>query len=107
MIAGRDGKITQQQLSSDLAGLSAQDVRNDFSKYFYRTAANQQYALNLSGGSQANRYFFSAGYDKNLAAEVRNGYDRVTLSANNTYQNESGRLEFSTGLYFASADNGQ
>jgi TonB-linked SusC/RagA family outer membrane protein len=80
--------------------LGTQDKRKDLEKYFYRTAVNQQYALNASGGGSNNNYYFSLGYDKNLDNLVRNQYDRITLSANNSFGWLKKKLELNTGIIY-------
>src|SRR5258708_3738075 len=78
--------------------LRGHDTRQDLGHYFYRTSQNHQYALNLDGGGSKNHYYFSAGYDKNLANLVRDGYSPVTLNANTTNNPLPGKLELTTGL---------
>lgn len=70
-----DVRLGEQQLRN----LGANDIRNDLSRYFYRTGINQQYALNLSGGSKHHNFRISGGFDTNEGTEVGNGYDRFTL----------------------------
>lgn len=76
------------------------DKRKDLNKYFYRNTINQQYALSASGGSSNNNYYFSLGYDKNLANLVRNDYDRITLTANNSFSGFKKKLELNTGVIY-------
>ena len=101
--AQKNGLISADEAQARLSMLREQDTRQDMSHYFYRASINQQYALNLSGGSAKNKYYFSVGYDKNLANLVRNGYDRVTLNGNNTYSLLPGKLELSTGFSFTAS----
>lgn len=91
-----------------LAALRSNDIRADLSDNFYRKNVNQQYAININGGGNKMRYFFSAGYDKNQQNLVRNYYERITLTANNTYLLLKDKLELSAGVGFAqstTADN--
>ncbi|MBD1366577.1 SusC/RagA family TonB-linked outer membrane protein [Mucilaginibacter sp. ZT4R22] len=99
LIAERDGKITSEAANAQINALKIQDVRNGLEKYFYRKNVNQQYSLNINGGSENQRYYISGGYDKNLDNLVGNEYDRVTLNANNTYNWLKNKLEFTTGVY--------
>lgn len=103
MIKKREGKISGDEASAQLDALGREDTRNDLRKYFYRRSVNQQYALNLSGGYSNHHYYFSAGYDKNLANAVGNAYQRITLNANNTYALVKEKLELSTGIIFSAA----
>jgi TonB-linked SusC/RagA family outer membrane protein len=88
---------------SAINGFRTQDFRRGLSKYFYRPSLNGQVSLNLSGGSDHNQYFLSAGYDRDLSNLVRNGYNRVTIDGANTYFLLNGRLELNTDLAFTSS----
>lgn len=62
------------------------DIRNDYLSYVYRKAVNQQYAMNLTGGSRQVSYLLSAGYDRNLNSLVTSGYNRTSLRSNITFK---------------------
>ncbi|OCX54301.1 hypothetical protein BEL04_08565 [Mucilaginibacter sp. PPCGB 2223] len=104
LIAQRDGKQSAASVSAQIAALTQIDSRNDISHYLYRNSLNQQYSASLSGGSATQRYFFSAGADKNLDNLAGNGFDRITLSANNTWTFFNKKLEFSAGLNLSQAN---
>ncbi|WP_185965644.1 SusC/RagA family TonB-linked outer membrane protein [Flavobacterium zepuense] len=72
-------------LNNQLNTLRSYNVNDQLSKYFYQKAVNQQYALNLSGGSGKARYYFSAGYDHNLASTKENTNKRITINSQNTF----------------------
>jgi TonB-linked SusC/RagA family outer membrane protein len=99
LIAARDGKLSAASANAQIDALRGNEVSTEYRKYFYRPSVNQQYAANLSGGNAVQRYYFSAGYDKNLDNLVGNGYDRFTLNGKNTWKWKS--LEFSADLYLA------
>jgi len=105
MLKTRNGAITTTERDAQLNLLTQHDVRNDLSKYFYQQSINQQYALNLSGGSDKQQYYISGGLDKNLATLVGNSYDRISLNANNTYSLLNHRLEISTGMLYTKSNN--
>lgn len=100
LIKEKDSVITHEQAKAQLNVLRGQDKRHDLEKYFYRPSVNQQYSLNASGGSANNSYYFSLGYDKNLDNLVKNGYDRFTLTANNSFSWLKKKLELNTGIIF-------
>lgn len=100
-IAERDGLMTSDNVQQQLNALRSLDVRNDFDKYFYRKSVKQQYALSLNGGSSGNRYYVSAGWDKNLESLTGNDFDRVTLNASNTWSMLDNKLEASAGIYYS------
>ncbi|CAM4208299.1 TonB-linked outer membrane protein, SusC/RagA family [Pedobacter westerhofensis] len=97
--AESNGTINAAQAKSQISGLKNQDIRNDLAKYFFQKSINQQYSINFSGGSENQQYYVSGGYDKNLDNLVGNGYDRLTLNANNTYNLFNKKLEVRTGIY--------
>ena len=101
MVAQRDGVITDSEYQASIASLENHDVRNDYNKYLNRKGINQQYALNLNGGTAIHRYFFSAGWDKNLDNLVRNQYDRITLNMNNSWNLLNEKLTINSGIYYS------
>lgn len=100
LIQERDSLISSATAAARLNELRGQDKRKDLDKYFYRPGVNQQYAVNATGGSNNNHYYFSLGYDKNLDNLVRNEYDRINLTANNSFSWLKKKLEFNTGIIY-------
>ena len=100
LIARRDGRISAAEADAQIEALKQQDVRHDMEKYLYQPSLNQQYALNLGGGSGNQRYQVSAGYDHNRPVQVGNSTARYTLNARHTYSMLRQKLELSTGLYY-------
>ncbi len=107
LIAQRDGKISENELTRQIQDFRGRDVRRDFDKYFNQPSVSQQYAFSLRGGSGKQSYFLSAGYDKSISSSVGNGTDRASLNANNTYTLLKDKLELTTGLFFVSASSRQ
>lgn len=105
LIANRDGLITTDELETALASLRNKDVRNDFNKYFYQKTVNQQYAISISGGSNAHQYYLSGGYDRNLGNLAGNAKDRFTLNARNTWSLLKDKLTVSGDLYYTRSVN--
>lgn len=79
------GQISAADSAQQINTLKGLDVRNDFEKYVYRVSVKQQYALNLSGGSNAFRYMVSGGLDKNLDNLRGNDMRRITLRSDNIF----------------------
>ena len=104
LIAGRDGAITAGEAEKKIAELAGFDLRGDLLKYLYHPSVKQQYALSLSGGSDVQRYFFSAGADRNTENLSGNSYDRLTLSGNNTWSMAKRKLELSLGLNYTKSN---
>lgn len=103
MVKEKAGAISSIEAEQQLNELRGQDKRKDLNNYFYRKNVNQQYALSASGGSSNNNYYFSLGYDKNLDNLVRNEYDRITLTASNSFSWLKKKLDFNTGIIYTDA----
>lgn len=73
------GEISLTDAQNQINALRPIDGRNDFLKYIYRDAVNQQYALNINGGNKQINYFLSGGYDKNLNSLVTSDYSRISI----------------------------
>ncbi|GGG88341.1 SusC/RagA family TonB-linked outer membrane protein [Parapedobacter pyrenivorans] len=115
--AQRRGLLTEEEATTKIDALRNVDLRNDMSRYLYREAVMQQYALSLRGGSNRLNTLFSAGFDRNLQSERGNGYTRTTVrnqtslrpldkltmdigiaySASNRQSNDPGSISISTG----------
>lgn len=100
----RNNQITDTELNEKLNPLRNQDVRYELEKYYYRPSVNQQYQLNLNGGTTNNWYYLSAGYDKNLQNTITDKYDRLTLTARNTYAFLKQRLKISGDMTYNSSN---
>lgn len=94
-------------LESRLAKLASYDVRNDLSRYFYRTAVDQQYNLNVSGNQNRIAYYMSGGFDRNLSNTVGESYNRVSLRSGNTFRvNDRLTMEAAINFFRVSDENG-
>ncbi|MES2456369.1 MAG: SusC/RagA family TonB-linked outer membrane protein [Bacteroidota bacterium] len=96
--------ITSADSAQRINELKSYDVRNEQEKYFYRPKVYQQYQLNLNGGNGKHSYYMSGGYDKNLENLVSDSYDRLTLTANNTFNLFQDKLEISADVNFISSN---
>lgn len=97
LAAERAGTMSAADVSAQLNVLSRINVNDQSGKYFYQKATNQQYALNLSGGSDKATYYFSMGYDVDLASLKDNANQRITINSQNTFIPVK-NLEVSVGL---------
>jgi TonB-linked SusC/RagA family outer membrane protein len=96
--AQRNGAISVIQANTQLNALRNVDVRNDFNKYLYQQGVNQQYALNIRGGSAYNAWLLSGGYDKDIS-NLDADYNRINLRFQNTL-NLFKKLQLTTALYY-------
>lgn len=97
LAANQAGTLPTISMNNQINSLTNLNVNDQLSKYFYQNAANQQYALNLSGGSNKASYFVSAGYDHDLPSVKANLSQRITISNQNTFYPVK-NLEITTGL---------
>lgn len=97
----KKGKIDSVSALSKIDAFRTFDVRQQVEDNFYQNAFNQQYHLNVSGGSMLQQYFLSAGYDNNKGNTVGNGLERYTLNASNSYSLLNNKLTISANLAFA------
>jgi TonB-linked SusC/RagA family outer membrane protein len=86
LLATRKGKISKTQAEAQLAAMGQSDVRNDINKYLQQVNVKQQYALNLSGGSEKHNYYGSVGYDRNREFRIGDAYERLTVRYESTYK---------------------
>jgi TonB-linked SusC/RagA family outer membrane protein len=86
LAAAQAGTITQDQANARIDEYRNLDVRDDYNKYVYRPAFNQQYSARVSGGNGVFNSSLSAGYDHNLATLIGNAYNRVTVRSDQTYK---------------------
>jgi len=105
MLLRRQNAITDLQKTAMLDSIAAHDNREDLDKYFYRKSVSRQYQLSVNGGGKDNKYHISLGYDKNLANNVINNFERVTLNVNNTTYLLNQKVQLMTGLLFSSINN--
>jgi len=96
LLKRKTGQISQADSASQLNSLKKLDIRNDLLKYYYQKPIRQQYAANLTGGGSNQQYFLSLGYDYNL--NNTNDFNRISLTANNTYSLLQHKLEITTGI---------
>lgn len=98
LLKKRNGEITTDQANAQIDVLRNYDVRNDISRYFYRQQVNQQYALNLSGGTEKHSYYLSAGLDKNLNSLSGTAFNRFQFNSQQNFKPVKG-LEITSGIY--------
>ncbi|SEM43616.1 TonB-linked outer membrane protein, SusC/RagA family [bacterium A37T11] len=80
------GTISDQDANAQIDLLRKNDIRADYLKYFYRTAANQQYNAALTGGSDKLNYRISLAYNKDLNNSIGDQYQRVNINSQTVYR---------------------
>lgn len=71
---------SHEQFQKEVSRLEA--LNYDWFKELYRPALNHSHSVNVSGGSEMMRFYFSLGYDKQLGTEKGVGLDRITARTN-------------------------
>lgn len=94
----RAGRITAADSAAQIQQLLQTDNRADLLRYFYRSSVAQQYALNVSGGSERAQYYFSAGWDKQQQSQLQSDISRVTLRSKTQLQLVPGKLDFTADM---------
>ena len=84
LLAKRRGDLSADEANTRITALREVNNRNDFRKYFYTNPVNQQYSLNVQGGSKDIAYYISGGYD----------YNKDNLSATNSRETFSSQFSF-------------
>lgn len=103
LIAKSKGKITDQEAEQRIKTLQTGNVLSDINEYLLQNSINQQYALNMSGGTSQFTYYGSIGYDKIKSNEVGNLSDRFTVRLDNTYRLNK-RIEISSFLTYVQSE---
>jgi TonB-linked SusC/RagA family outer membrane protein len=102
--AERDGLVSTDEAESILSSWKNNDIRDDISKYMYRTSINQQHSLSLKGGGSQASYYVSGGFDKNITNLLRASYDRITVNSMLTYH-PSSSLEVTSNLFYSNTND--
>src|SRR5690606_38656219 len=101
----REGDISEDALSTGLRKIQDGDIRRDISRYLRQSAINQQYAVQLSGGSSKASTLVSVGYDRIRDQIVGNGNSRLTMRSSQNWKPLK-KLSLEAGiLYTATAAN--
>ncbi|WP_256006760.1 SusC/RagA family TonB-linked outer membrane protein [Pedobacter deserti] len=85
LFAFKYGAITESQLNTELARLSAIDNRPQIKDHLMRNAILNQVTLNFSGGTERMKTSASMLYENNKEGFIKRGYDRAVLNFNNNF----------------------
>ncbi|SFH42631.1 SusC/RagA family TonB-linked outer membrane protein [Pedobacter insulae] len=105
--AFKQGRITQQELDERILTFRNSDLRLDREKYLTRSSMNQQYALNVVGGTQKYSYQVSAGWDKNQGSQFATDNSRITMSTKQNWKVFNDRLQLGIGAYLVRSNSYQ
>lgn len=93
-----NGELSQGEADRQLAALRSQDLRNDINRYLYQSQLDQQYALQLSGGDQRQRFGISLGYDQTRENVQANDRNRISFKGNQEFRLWKERITFSNQI---------
>ncbi|AIM36090.1 hypothetical protein KO02_04825 [Sphingobacterium sp. ML3W] len=82
----KNGNLSESDFNKEISEMKNTDMRDDFLKYVYRNAVNQQYHAQLQSGGEKVNTLFSAGYDKNLNDVVTSSLRRLNLKSNTQFK---------------------
>lgn len=94
------GTISSSRAEAQIAVLKSNDMRDDYSNYFYQKAINQQYSLAVRGGTEKTTYALSVGRDQNRENVIGNAYERTTINSTNTFKPLK-NLDITAGLNYS------
>jgi TonB-linked SusC/RagA family outer membrane protein len=101
-----DGKATETDLAFIESVMGHYDNRYEFSDYFLRGKANQQYNLSISQNIQFVNYRFSIAHDNNLAVSKGNENNRTVINLFTQYRPKDWiSFDFNTNLNIRNYEN--
>ncbi|WP_400262954.1 TonB-dependent receptor plug domain-containing protein [Sphingobacterium sp. SG20118] len=99
-----NGDISEAEFNKEISVMKNTDLRDDFLKYIYRNAVNQQYHAQLQSGGEKVNTLISAGYDKNLNDVVKSSYNRLNLKSNTQFKPVK-NMVLDVGLMYTESKN--
>ncbi|MGN6196929.1 MAG: SusC/RagA family TonB-linked outer membrane protein [Ginsengibacter sp.] len=84
-LAKKRGLISAADSAKQIDALKNINSREQYYRYFYQPAFTQQYALNLSGGTQNLAWLVSGTYDKNID-NLSASYQKENFRFSNVYK---------------------
>ncbi|SIS86543.1 SusC/RagA family TonB-linked outer membrane protein [Belliella pelovolcani] len=101
LLAQRNGGIGAEEVERRLNEFKQQDFRRDLLNNYYSHSVNQQYALNVSGGSAYHKFIVAGGYDRNFSGIQGNNSDRYTLNIRNDWSLLNNKLKLDAAIYIS------
>lgn len=99
LLQQRNGQLSAEEAETRINALRNYDLRNDLSRYLYRSQVNQQYSLGVSGGGESHTYRLGLGYDGLQEGLQGNASERITFSLKNDFRFLRDRLTVQTGFF--------
>ncbi|MCX2584337.1 SusC/RagA family TonB-linked outer membrane protein [Pedobacter sp. MR22-3] len=96
LIANRDGKVSSQELHSQIELLRLNNISDNYSNSFFGNAINRQYSIELKAGGEKQNWRIFSGFDNNHDA-LSAIYRRFNVKVDNSFKVGT-KLEFSTSL---------
>ena len=101
LLIKRDHAATESErpaIDAAIESYKSADIRDDMLNYLYRPLVNQQYAFNMTGGSDQLAWAATANYDRNID-ELHATYNRINLNYKSTFR-PAKNLEITSGIYY-------
>ncbi len=97
----REGLINDADAASRMNALAAVSSKEQFIRNFYRRGITQQYALNISGGTDNMRWLVSGAYDRNVS-NLSEIHDKKNFRLSNVFRPIK-NLEIDLDVYYTNA----
>ena len=78
--------ISVEERDRKLAELALYDNTEDYSRHFLRTATLQTYNLDISGGNESARYYFTINFSDNAQNQVKHNSNNFSFSGRTSLQ---------------------
>jgi TonB-dependent starch-binding outer membrane protein SusC len=101
LLKRRNGLISPSDSAAQINALKNTDSRKQYQQYFYQQAVTQQYALNMSGGTNNLAWLIAAAYDQSIS-DLSAPASKLNLRFNNTYRPVK-NLQFDVAVYYTAA----
>lgn len=85
LIQVKEGTLPLEEAEREIERLKSIDVRDQFNKYIYTPAINQQYFLDAQGGGEKFAWMSSVGFDNNKS-DLDANYQRTSLRFQNVFK---------------------
>lgn len=83
-LARERGELDDSEVAERIFSFQNTDIRDDYTKYFYRKGYQKQQFLSLSGGNNYVKYYNSFSYDDAKSVRVGDKNKRIVINSRNT-----------------------
>lgn len=103
LLQHRQGKLSEAEVEQRIAFWAGQNARQNYLDEFYTNSYNQNYNLQINGGSDRNAYLIGGSYSHKLS-ETYNQNSRLNVRLNNQFK-ISDRISLATNVQLSKIEN--